>query len=125
MTFILQHIQTICTRTVRVRVGVLLFECCCDEEGVRLGVFMLPNLNADLWDADANLVQEPQQSVVIDRIWREKHPLFGFLTANLFIIHSRTAASLLAGSFTIFFFICSLFLYAFCMHVCQRLELLS
>lgn len=55
---------------------VLLFECCRDEEGVRLGVFVLPNLNADLRDADANLVQEPQQSVVIDRIWREKHPLF-------------------------------------------------
>lgn len=76
MTLILLHIQTIRTRAVRAGVGVLLFECCRDEEGVRLGVFMLPNLNADLWDADANLVQEPQQSVVIDRIWRGKHPLF-------------------------------------------------
>lgn len=74
MTFILQHIQTICTRTVRA--GALLFERCRDEEGVRLGVLMLPNLNADLRDADANLVQEPQQSVVVDRIWRGKHPLF-------------------------------------------------
>lgn len=74
MTLILQNIQTICTRTVRA--GVLLFKRCRDEEGVRLGVFMLPNLNADLRDAEANLVQEPQQSVVIDGIWRGKHPLF-------------------------------------------------
>lgn len=76
MTFSIQHIQTICTHTVRAGVGVLLFERCRDEEGVRLGVFVLPNLNADLRDADANLVQEPQQSVIIDRIWRGKHPLF-------------------------------------------------
>lgn len=74
MTFIPRHIQTIRTRAVRAGVGVLLFECCRDEEGVRLGVFVLPNLDADLWDADANLVQEPQQSVVIDRVCRGKRP---------------------------------------------------
>ena len=30
---------------------------------------MLSNLNADLRDSNTDLVQEPQQSVVIDRIW--------------------------------------------------------
>lgn len=45
--------------------GVLPLERCRDEERVRLGVFMLSNLNADLWDSNANLIQEPQQSVVI------------------------------------------------------------
>lgn len=53
------------------RVGLLLFERCRDEEGVCLGVLMLPNLNADLWDADANLVEEPQQSVVVDGCCRD------------------------------------------------------
>lgn len=53
------------THSVNVSFGVLLLKCCRDEEGVCLGVFMLPNLNADLWDSNTNLIQEPQQSVVI------------------------------------------------------------
>lgn len=59
--------------------GLLLFECCRDEEGVCLGVLMLPNLNADLWDTNANLVEKPQQSVVVDRHCRDN------LKAHLFI----------------------------------------
>lgn len=35
---------------------------------MRLGVFVLPDLNADLWDAHTHLVQEPQQSVVVDHV---------------------------------------------------------
>lgn len=65
-------------------VWLLLFERCGDEEGVCLGVFMLPNLNADLWDAEANLVEEPQQSVVVDRrcrdIWKARIGLKWFKT---------------------------------------------
>lgn len=51
---------------------VLLLKRCCDEEGVCLGVFMLSNLNADLWDSNTNLIQEPQQSVVIYCVWRKE-----------------------------------------------------
>lgn len=69
----------------RVSLGVLLLKCCRDEEGVCLGVFVLPNLNADLWDSDTNLIQEPQQSVIIDCIWREK---------KLFILRSTVNMSI-------------------------------
>lgn len=51
---------------------VLLLERGRDEEGVCLGVFVLPELNADLRDSNTDLVQQPQQSVVIDRVWRGK-----------------------------------------------------
>ena len=63
-----------CVHTQReqsVNFGVLLLERCRDEEGVCLGVLMLSNLNADLWDSNTDLIQEPQQSVVIDCIWME------------------------------------------------------
>lgn len=58
------------TQSQSVSSGVLLLKCCRDEEGVSLRVFMLSNLNADLWDSNTNLIQEPQQSVVIYCIWR-------------------------------------------------------
>lgn len=60
----------------QVWVLVSLLKRCRDEEGVCLGVFMLSNLNADLWDPNTNLVQEPQQSVVIYCICREKSHSF-------------------------------------------------
>lgn len=47
------------------RDGALLLKRGGDEEGVRLGVFVLSDLNADLWDAEADLIQEPQQRVVV------------------------------------------------------------
>lgn len=56
-------VANIGTHTVRDR--ALLLKCGGDEEGVRLGVFVLSDLNADLWDADTDLIQEPQQSVVV------------------------------------------------------------
>lgn len=59
-----------------VSLGVLLLKRCRDEEGVCLGVFVLPNLNADLWDSKTNLIQEPQHSVVIYCIWRENILLY-------------------------------------------------
>lgn len=51
--------------------GTLLLKGGGDEEGVRLGVFVLSDLNADLGDAHADLVQEPQQSVVVDHVCGE------------------------------------------------------
>lgn len=60
----------------QVWVLVSLLECGRDEEGVCLGVFMLSDLNADLWDPDTNLVQKPQQSVVIYCICRERSHKF-------------------------------------------------
>lgn len=41
---------------------------------------MLPNLNADLWDANANVVEEPQQSVVVDCHCRD------IVMAHLYIV---------------------------------------
>lgn len=66
--------------------GVLPLERCRDEERVRLGVFMLSNLNADLWDSNANLIQEPQQSVVIYCIWREKKRFYLQLDSMVLVI---------------------------------------
>lgn len=62
----LQH-----TQSQSIRFRVLPLKRCRDEEGVRLGVFMLTNLDADLWDSDTNLIQEPQQSVVVYCVWRK------------------------------------------------------
>lgn len=53
------------THTQSIRFRALLLKCCRDEKGLCLGVFMLSNLDADLWDSNTNLIQEPQQSVVI------------------------------------------------------------
>lgn len=61
-----------CIHTRRQIFRGLLLKCRRDEEGMRLGVLMLSDLNADLWDADSNLIQEPQQSVVIYCVWRQK-----------------------------------------------------
>lgn len=66
------QIGTLHNKDTRSCLGVLLLKRCCDEEGVRLGVFMLPNLNADLWDPDTNLIQKPQQSVVVYCVWRKE-----------------------------------------------------
>lgn len=41
-----------------------------------LGVFVLPDLDADLRDAEADLIQEPQQSVVVYRVCGEGESLF-------------------------------------------------
>lgn len=60
MDFNTRYITNIGEHTV-----ALLLKCGGDEEGVRLGVFVLSDLNADLWDADTDLIQEPQQSVVV------------------------------------------------------------
>ena len=65
------HMRAHTQREQSVNFGVLLLERCRDEEGVCLGVLMLSNLNADLWDSNTDLIQEPQQSVVIDCIWME------------------------------------------------------
>lgn len=43
-----------------------------DEEGVRQGVFVLSDLNADLRDADTDLIEEPQQSLVIYHVCGEE-----------------------------------------------------
>lgn len=58
--------------THRQSLSYLLLKRCCDEEGVCLGVFMLSNLDADLWDSNPNLIKEPQQSVVIYCVCRGK-----------------------------------------------------
>ena len=71
---------------------VLLLKCCRDEEGVCLGVFMLSNLNADLWDSNTNLVQEPQQSVVIYCICK-KYP-FHHLKTNKFELIVKTSKAI-------------------------------
>lgn len=67
----LTHTLTLCD-------GSLLLKGGADEEGVRLGVFVLSDLHADLWDAHTDLIQEPQQSVVVDRVYGERILFFQF-----------------------------------------------
>lgn len=60
-TFTYTHTDASCN-------GSLLLKRGGDEEGVRLGVFVLSHLDADLRDAHTHLIQEPQQSVVVDHV---------------------------------------------------------
>lgn len=41
-----------------------------DKEGVDAGVLVVPNLDDELRDAKADVVQEPEQRVVIGGVWR-------------------------------------------------------
>lgn len=71
-----------------VKVQVLLLKSWRDEEGIRLGVLMLPNLDADLWDSNTNLVQEPQQSMIIDCTWG-KDKYFNPMFNNMFLTYLK------------------------------------
>lgn len=95
-----------------VNFGVLLLERCRDEEGVCLGVLMLSNLNADLWDSNTDLIQEPQQSVVIDCIWMENwqfdHMSYRQPTVSLstFTLIPHTSAGMFAKGRKLWFYSC-------------------
>lgn len=41
-----------------------------DKEGVDAGVLVVPNLDDELGDAEADVVQEPEQRMVIGGVWR-------------------------------------------------------
>lgn len=41
-----------------------------DEESIDLGVFVMPDLDDELWDPEPDVVQQPQECVVISCVWQ-------------------------------------------------------